>query len=169
MSKFARSSKNCEKMEKSPFWLKLIKSSVRGDKRVPSKDSCDFCDFSKDCEKLEKPQFLLKLIKTSVRGKRRVPRKKKLQFLRFVQKLRKTGEIAVFAKIDQVPKKKNVNDFCDFSKNCEKLDKSQFLLQLLNSSAKGGRRVPSKNCDFCNFCDFSTKCEKLEKLQFLLN
>ena len=77
MSKFARSSKNCEKMEKSPFWLKLTKSSVRGDKRVPSKDSCDFCDFSKDCEKLEKPQFLLKLIKTSVRGKRRVPRKKK--------------------------------------------------------------------------------------------
>ena len=38
---------------------------------------------------------------------------------------------------------------------CKKLEKSQFLLKLLNSSGKGGRRVPSKNCDFCNFCDFS--------------
>ena len=32
--------------------------------------------------------------------------------------------------------------------------------------AKGGRRVPSKNCDFCNFCDFSNNCKKLEKSQF---
>ena len=34
------------------------------------------------------------------------------------------------------------------SKNCEKLEKSQFFLKLLNSSGKGNRRVPSKNCDF---------------------
>ena len=43
---------------------------------------------------------------------------------------------------------------CDFSKNCEKLEKSQVLLKLLNSSAKGGRKVSNKNC---NFCDFSQK------------
>ena len=36
------------------------------------------------------------------------------------------------------------------------------------SSVRGGRRVTSKNCDFCNFCDFSKNCEKLEKSQFLL-
>ena len=42
---------------------------------------------------------------------------------------------------------------CDFSKNCEKLKKSQFLLKLLKSGVREGRRVPSKNCDFCNFCD----------------
>ena len=39
---------------------------------------------------------------------------------------------------------------CDFSKNCEKLKKSQFLLKLLKSGVRGGRRVPSKNCDFCD-------------------
>ena len=38
MSKFARSSKTCEKLEKSQFLLKLIKSSVRGGRRVPSKN-----------------------------------------------------------------------------------------------------------------------------------
>ena len=54
------------------------------------------------------------------------------------------------------------------SKNCEKLEKSQFLLKLLNSSGEGGTRVFSKNCDFCNFCDFSKNYEKLEKSQFLL-
>ena len=63
MSKFARSSKTCEKLEKSQFLLKLIKTSVRRGRRVPSKnyDFCNFCDFSKTCEKLEKSQFLLKL------------------------------------------------------------------------------------------------------------
>ena len=60
MSKFARSSKTCEKLEKSQFLLKLIKSSVRGGRRVPSKN-CNFCNFSKNCKKLEKSQFLLKL------------------------------------------------------------------------------------------------------------
>ena len=35
-------------------------------------------------------------------------------------------------------------NFCDFSKNCEKLQKSQFLLKLLNSSGKGRRNVPNK-------------------------
>ena len=59
-------------------------------------------------------------------------------------------------------------NFCDSSKNCEKLEKSQFLLRLIKSSGTGGRRVSSKNCDFCNFCDFSKKCEKLEKSLFLL-
>ena len=54
------------------------------------------------------------------------------------------------------------------SKHCEKMEKSQFLLKILNSRVKRGRRVPSKNCDFCNFCDFSKNCENLEKSQFLL-
>ena len=54
-------------------------------------------------------------------------------------------------------------------KICKKLEKSQCLLKLLNSSGEGGiRRVPSKHYDFCNFCDFSNNCEKLEKSQFLL-
>ena len=57
--------------------------------------------------------------------------------------------------------------FPDFSKNCEKLEKSQNLLKLINSRVGGARgsgrgRVPSKNCDF------STNCEKLEKSRFLL-
>ena len=66
-----------------------------------SSQKCDFsnfCDFSKNCEKLEKSQFLLKLTKSSVRGGRRVS-SHCLQFLRFLQKLRKIGEIAIFAKI----------------------------------------------------------------------
>ena len=55
------------------------------------------------------------------------------------------------------------------SKICKKLEKSQCLLKLLNSSGEGGiRRVPSKHNNFCNFCDFSKNCEKLEKSQFLL-
>ena len=56
---FCNFSKSFEKMEKSQFSLKLIKSSVTGGIRVSSKN-CDFCDFSKNCEKLEKSQFLLK-------------------------------------------------------------------------------------------------------------
>ena len=51
---------------------------------------------------------------------------------------------------------------CDFSKNCEKLEKSQFLLKLIKSSGTGGKRVSSKNCDF------SKNCEKLEKSQLLV-
>ena len=63
MSKFACSSKTCEKLEKSQFLLKLINTSVRRGRRVPSKncDFCKFCDFSKNCEKLDKSHFLLKL------------------------------------------------------------------------------------------------------------
>ena len=56
----------------------------------------------------------------------------------------------------------NMSKFARSSKNCEKLEKSQFLLKLLNSSGKGGTRVSSKNCDF------SKNCEKLEKSQLLL-
>ena len=67
-------SKNCEKLDKSLFLLKLIKSSVREGRRVPNKN-CDFCNFSKNCEKLEKSKFLLKLIKSGVRGGRRLPSK----------------------------------------------------------------------------------------------
>ena len=67
-------SKNCEKLEKSQFLLRLIKSSGTGGRRVSSKN-CDFCDFSKNCEKLEKSLFLLKLIKSSVTGGRRVSSK----------------------------------------------------------------------------------------------
>ena len=67
-------SKNCEKLEKLQFLLKLIMTSVRGGTRVPSKN-CDFCNFSKNCKKLEKSQFLLKLIKSSVTGGRRVSSK----------------------------------------------------------------------------------------------
>ena len=43
---------------------------------------------------------------------------------------------------------RDMSKFARSSKNCEKLEKSQFLLKLLNSSGKGNRRVPSKNCDF---------------------
>ena len=32
-------------------------------------------------------------------------------------------------------------------KICEKLEKSQHLLKLLNSSGKGRRKVPNENCD----------------------
>ena len=49
----------------------------------------------------------------------------------------------------------DMSKFARSSKNCEKMEKLQFLLKLLNSSGKGGRRAPSKNCDVCNFCDFS--------------
>ena len=55
-------------------------------------------------------------------------------------------------------------NFCDSSKNCEKLEKSQFLLRLIKSSGTGGRRVSSKNCDFCNFCDFSKNCKKMGEI-----
>ena len=78
MSKFARNSKNCKKLEKWQFLLKLrnssgkslqklrklekslklVKISVEGGTRVPSKNY----DFCKIYEKLEKSQFLLKLI-----------------------------------------------------------------------------------------------------------
>ena len=68
---FCNFSKNCKKLEKSQFLLKLIKSSVTGGTRVSSKNY----DFCKNCEKLEKLQFLLKLIKSSVTGGRRVPSK----------------------------------------------------------------------------------------------
>ena len=46
--------------------------------------------------------------------------------------------------------RKNCNfyNFCDFSKTCEKLEKSQFLPKLIKSSVRVGTRVPSKNCDF---------------------
>ena len=57
---------------------------------------------------------------------------------------------------------------CDFSKNDKKLEKSQFLLKFPKLSVRGGRRVPSKNCDFCNFCHFSKNYKKLGKSQFLL-
>ena len=67
-------SKNCLKLEKSQFLVKLITTSVRGGSRVPSKN-CDFCNFSKNCKKLEKSWYLLKLIKSSVTGGRRVPSK----------------------------------------------------------------------------------------------
>ena len=58
MSKFARSSKNCEKLDKSQFLLKLIKSSVTGGTRVSSKN----CDFSKNCEKIEEIPVFAKII-----------------------------------------------------------------------------------------------------------
>ena len=65
-------------------------------------------------------------------------------------------------------------DFYNFSKNCEKLQKSQFFpkliktsvrggtrVKLIKASVRGGTRVSSKNCDFYNF---SKDYEKLEKL-----
>ena len=61
-----------------------------------------------------------------------------------------------------------MSKFARSSKTCEKLEKSQFLLKLINTSVGRGRRVPSKNCDFCKFCDFSKTCEKLDKSHFLL-
>ena len=74
MSRFAGTSKNCEKLEKSQFLVKLIKSSVRGGRRVSSK-TCNFCDFSKNCENGKNCSFLLKLIKSRVTGGRRVSSK----------------------------------------------------------------------------------------------
>ena len=59
------------KLVKSQFLLKLIKSSVTGGRRMSSKN----CNFSKNCKKLEKSQFLLKLIKSSVTGGRRMSSK----------------------------------------------------------------------------------------------
>ena len=47
MSKFTRSSKNCEKPQN---WLKLLNSSGKGDRRLPSKN----CGFSKNCENWRK-------------------------------------------------------------------------------------------------------------------
>ena len=55
-------------------------------------------------------------------------------------------------------------DFFNFSKNCEKLEKSLFLLKLIKSSVTGGRRVSSKNCDLCNFYDFSKNCKKMGEI-----
>ena len=80
-------SKNCEKLEKLQFLLKLIKSSVTGGTRVSSKN-CDFCNFSKNCKKLKKLQFLLQLIKTSVRGGTRMP-SKNCDFSKNCEKLEK--------------------------------------------------------------------------------
>ena len=77
--------------------------------------------------------------------------------------MRKIGEIAVFAKVnfkDKLIKSSGTggrrvsSKNCDFSKNCEKLEKSQFLLKL------GGTRVPSKNCDFCKQSTISPKISK---------
>ena len=96
-------SENCEKLEKSQFLLKLTKSSIRGGRRVPSKncDFCNFCDFSKNYEKLKKSQFLLKLTSQLFEEWKSAQQKLRLlQFLRCLQKLRKFGEIAVFAKIN---------------------------------------------------------------------
>ena len=58
---------------------------------------------------------------------------------------------------------KNCN-FCDFSKNCEKLEELQYLLKLLNSSCKGGRRLPSKNCDFSKNCKKIGEIAELAKI-----
>ena len=65
MSKFARSSKNCEKLEKSQFLLKFIKTSVRGGGRVPSKNYhfCSFCDFTKNLRKIREITEFAKITK----------------------------------------------------------------------------------------------------------
>ena len=62
-----------------------------------------------------------------------------------------------------------MSKFARRSINCEKLEKSQFLLKLLNSvcKLKGGRRVPSKNWVFCD-CSMAKNWEKLKKMQFFL-
>ena len=165
MSKFARSSKTCEKLEKSQLLLKLINTSVRRGRRVPSKN-CDFCNFSKNCEKLDKSHFLLKLrqvleevegcpAKTAISEVSAISQKicKKLEKSQCLLKsLNSSGE----GGIRRVPSKHY--DFCNFSKNCEKLEKSQFLLKLLNSSGKGHREVPNKNCDLISA--ISPKTEK---------
>ena len=53
-------------------------------------------------------------------------------------------------------------DMSKFARSSEKLEKLQSFQKLLNSSGKGGRRAPSKNCNF------SKNCKKFEKSQFLL-
>ena len=60
--------------------------------------------------------------------------------------------------IFQTWKKLGMSKFKRSRKNCEKLEKSQNLLKLLNSSGKGDRRVPSKNCDFSQNCENWRKC-----------
>ena len=123
MSKFARTSKNCDKLEKSQFSLKLLNSSGKGCRRVSSKNChfCNFCDFSKNCEKLEKSPLLLNLIKSSVTGGTRVSRKncniskscEKLEKSQFLLKLIKSS-VRGGARVPG----KNC-DFCNFSKNCK--------------------------------------------------
>ena len=49
-------------------------------------------------------------------------------------------------------------NFCDSFKNCEKLEKSQFLLKLIKSSGTGGRRLSSKNCNFSKNCENWRNC-----------
>ena len=98
-------------------------------------DFCNFCDSSKNCEKLEKSQFLLKLIKSSGTGGRRLSTKTAIS-----PKIAKIGEIAVLLKLittsvgggKRVPSKNC--DFCSFSKNFKKMEKSQILLKLIKSS-----------------------------------
>ena len=66
-------SKNCEKLEKLQFLLKLSTTSVRN---KGAQQKLRFLQFlQKIAKKLEKSQFLLKLIKSSVTGGRRVPSK----------------------------------------------------------------------------------------------
>ena len=71
----------------------------------------------------------------------------------------------MLAKVEECPAKTAISAVSAISpKICEKLEKSQCLLKLLNSSGKGGIwRVPSKHYDFCNF---SKNCEKLEKFKW---
>ena len=95
MSKFARSRKNCEKLDKSQFLLKLLTSSGKGGTRVSSKN----CDFFKYCEKSEKSQFLLKLIKSSFTGCTRVP-SKNCDFTNFSQYLDKLQFFLLRANLD---------------------------------------------------------------------
>ena len=63
------------------------------------------------------------------------------QKLRFLQKLRKIGEIADFSKIRRYKgaqqKLRFLQTVCDFSKNFEKLEKSQFLLLRANQDISG--------------------------------
>ena len=81
-----------------------------------------------------------------------------------VKKTRKILHLYICRQKNNVRGSRDMSKFARSSKNSEKLEKSQFLLKILNSRVKRG----SKNCDFCNFCDFSKNCEKLEKSQFLL-
>ena len=46
-----------------------------------------------------------------------------------------------------------------------KIGEIAVLLKLITTSVGGGKRVPSKNCDFCSF---SKNYNNLKKSQFLL-
>ena len=87
------------------------------------------------------------------------------------QKLRKIGEIAVFAndyiqelkEVEGCPAKITISPIFAISPKIAKTWRNRsFCQKLFKTNVRGGIRVPIKNCDF------SKNCKKLKKSQFLL-